>query len=79
MADATARRKPRDFQLSARRRIFTPTRVPQGASDSAVHFHAQMTSCLHELLHRAVLTRIDDVLIHAKGSDGFLDNLMRFL
>ncbi|OWZ14581.1 hypothetical protein PHMEG_00011920 [Phytophthora megakarya] len=56
----------------------TPTRVPQGASDSAVHFQAQMNDVLKELLFKNVLVWIDDVLLFAQTPGAFLDNLERF-
>ncbi|OWZ04566.1 hypothetical protein PHMEG_00023512, partial [Phytophthora megakarya] len=58
--------------------VFTPTRVPQGASDSAVHFQAQMNEVLKDLLFRSVLVWIDDVLLYAQSADEFLANLKRF-
>ncbi|KAF4128207.1 RNase H-like domain found in reverse transcriptase [Phytophthora infestans] len=58
--------------------VFTPTRVPQGATDSAVHFQAQMSDILKDLLPRSVLVWIDDVLLYARSAGDFLENLERF-
>eukprot|EP00644_Phytophthora_capsici_P012504 jgi/Phyca11/122030/e_gw1.46.463.1 len=58
--------------------VFTPTRVPQGATDSAVHFQAQINDILKDLLFRSVLVWIDDVLLYAQSAGAFLENLERF-
>ncbi|KAE9358743.1 hypothetical protein PF008_g2540 [Phytophthora fragariae] len=58
--------------------VFTPTRVPQGASDSAVHFQAQMNDILKDLLFRSVLVWIDDVLLFAQSAGAYLKNLEQF-
>lgn len=59
--------------------VFTPTRVPQGAMDSAVHFQSQVNDCFRDMLHRSVLTWIDDVLLHATTARLYLVELRRFL
>eukprot|EP00644_Phytophthora_capsici_P012184 jgi/Phyca11/119395/e_gw1.38.469.1 len=59
--------------------VYTPTRVPQGASDSAVHFQAQMNDVLKDLLFRSVLVWIDDVLLFAHTAGAYLENLEKFL
>ncbi|POM72870.1 Hypothetical protein PHPALM_10354 [Phytophthora palmivora] len=58
--------------------VFTPTRVPQGASDSAVHFQAQMNEVLKDILFHSVLVWIDDVLLYATTPRAFLENLSKF-
>ncbi|KAE8978399.1 hypothetical protein PR001_g24855 [Phytophthora rubi] len=58
--------------------VFTPTRVPQGASDSAVHFQAQMNDVLKDLLFRSVFVWIDDVLLYARTAGEYLENLSAF-
>ncbi|POM67139.1 Hypothetical protein PHPALM_16894 [Phytophthora palmivora] len=58
--------------------VFTPTMVPQGASDSAVHFQAQMNDVLKDNLFHSVLVSIDDVLLYATTPGAFLENLSKF-
>ncbi|GMF44352.1 unnamed protein product [Phytophthora fragariaefolia] len=58
--------------------VFTPTRVPHGASDSAVYFQAQMNEVLKEILFKNVLVWIDDGLLFAQTPGAFLDNLEQF-
>lgn len=58
--------------------IFTPRRVPQGASDSAVYFQLQMGDVLRDMLHRAALVWIDNVLLHAHDARAYLRNLEDF-
>ncbi|KAG2779695.1 hypothetical protein PC129_g17799 [Phytophthora cactorum] len=36
------------FSFETEDGVFTPTRVPKGASDSAVHFQEQMNAVLEE-------------------------------
>ncbi|KAE8901511.1 hypothetical protein PF010_g12839 [Phytophthora fragariae] len=58
--------------------VFTPTRVPQGASDSALHFQAQMQECFRSLLYNAALVWIDDILLFARSPGEFLEKLRAF-
>jgi transposase InsO family protein len=58
--------------------VFTPTRVPQGAADSALHFQAQMHDCFREQLYQSVLIWIDDVLLWASSPGDFIERLRVF-
>ncbi|GLD95516.1 hypothetical protein PINS_up004193 [Pythium insidiosum] len=58
--------------------VFTPTRVPQGAADSALHFQLQMHAVFRELLYESVLVWIDDVLLFASSPADFIDRLRVF-
>ncbi|OWZ05895.1 LOW QUALITY PROTEIN: hypothetical protein PHMEG_00021933 [Phytophthora megakarya] len=58
--------------------VVTPTRVPQGASDSALHFQAQMQDCFWSLLYNAALVWIDDILLFARSPGVFLEKLRAF-
>eukprot|EP00644_Phytophthora_capsici_P019273 jgi/Phyca11/132444/e_gw1.167.22.1 len=58
--------------------VFTPTRVPQGACDSALHFQLQMHACFQEMLYTAVLIWIDDILLFARSKDEYLNQLEKF-
>ncbi|GMF50338.1 unnamed protein product [Phytophthora fragariaefolia] len=66
------------FSFVAEDGVFTPTRVPQGASDSAVHFQAQMNDILKDLLFRSMLVWIDVVLLFAQSAGALLKNLEQF-
>ncbi|GMF38278.1 unnamed protein product [Phytophthora fragariaefolia] len=58
--------------------VFSPLRVPQGATDSALHFQAQMQTVLAPMIPRNVICWIDDILIFAKDMDSFLAALQEF-
>lgn len=57
--------------------VYTPTRVPQGCTDAAIHFQATMTECFEELLYSCLLIWIDDLLLYADDIDSYLDNMQR--
>ncbi|KAE9042606.1 hypothetical protein PR002_g3826 [Phytophthora rubi] len=58
--------------------VFTPTRVPQGASDSATHFQLQMQDCFRDMLYDNLLVWIDDLLLFAKTPEEYLAKLREF-
>lgn len=58
--------------------VFTPLRVPQGASDSTMFFQLQMNDCFRTMLFDSVLVWIDDVLLFAKSPSEFIENLRLF-
>ncbi|GMF16394.1 unnamed protein product [Phytophthora lilii] len=58
--------------------VFTPTRVPQGACDSALHFQLQVHACFQEMLYTAVLIWIDGILLYARSKDEYLEKLEQF-
>ncbi|OWZ15876.1 Retrovirusrelated Pol Polyprotein from transposon 297 [Phytophthora megakarya] len=47
------------FSFVTEEGVFTPTRVPQGTSDSATHFQLQMQDCFREMLYESVLTHVE--------------------
>uniref|UniRef100_H3GR27 Reverse transcriptase domain-containing protein n=1 Tax=Phytophthora ramorum TaxID=164328 RepID=H3GR27_PHYRM len=47
------------------RGIFTPTRVPQGCTDAALHFQSTVEEVLKDYLHVCVLVWIADLLAYA--------------
>ncbi|OWZ07849.1 LOW QUALITY PROTEIN: hypothetical protein PHMEG_00019703 [Phytophthora megakarya] len=57
--------------------VYTPTRVSQGAMDSALHFQSQMQRVLAELIPHNAQVWID-VLIYAKTGGEFIDVIRRF-
>ncbi|POM71410.1 Hypothetical protein PHPALM_12030 [Phytophthora palmivora] len=48
--------------------VFTPLRVPEGASDSAMHFQLQMHECFQEMLYDSVLVWVDNVMLFSTNS-----------
>eukprot|EP00918_Siedleckia_nematoides_P062519 GHVU01136307.1.p1 GENE.GHVU01136307.1~~GHVU01136307.1.p1 ORF type:complete len:668 (+),score=-0.47 GHVU01136307.1:287-2005(+) len=48
--------------------VFTPTRVPQGASCSVAYFQATMEKVFQPLLRKGLLVYLDDLLIYAMWS-----------
>lgn len=47
------------------KKVYTPTRVPQGCTDAALHFQATLEIVLGSLLYKNVLVWIDDILLYA--------------
>ncbi|OWZ10999.1 hypothetical protein PHMEG_00016043 [Phytophthora megakarya] len=58
--------------------IYTPTRVPQGVTDSALRFQNQIQFVFDPLLYITVLILIDDVILFAKILDEFMCLLREF-
>ncbi|KAG2773180.1 hypothetical protein PC129_g17227 [Phytophthora cactorum] len=59
--------------------VYTPTRVPQGAMDSALHFQSQVQTKLAPLIPHSALVWVDDVIIlFAPTVDDFLQTLRAF-
>ncbi|KAE8955777.1 hypothetical protein PF011_g31695 [Phytophthora fragariae] len=56
--------------------VYTPTRVPQGAVDFAIHF--QMQDAMAPMLQRNALVWVDDVIIFAPTVEEFLQALKEF-
>ncbi len=58
--------------------IYSPTRVPQGCTDAALHFQATMEECFKELLYSQLLIWIDDMLLFGETIEEYLDALGKF-
>ncbi|POM66820.1 Hypothetical protein PHPALM_17266 [Phytophthora palmivora] len=56
-------------------KVFTPTRVPQGCCDAALHFQVMMETCFKKLLYKHLLIWIDDLLLYAATVDTYLEKL----
>jgi hypothetical protein len=56
-------------------KVFTPTRVPQGCCDAALHFQLTMENCFRKLLYKHLLIWIDDLLLYANNVDTYLEKL----
>ncbi|GMF25827.1 unnamed protein product [Phytophthora fragariaefolia] len=75
------RAKPRNQELMSfisEDTVYSPTRVPQGAMDSSVHFQNQMQKIFADVLYTSLLLWIDDILVHAKSARTLLDALRIF-
>ncbi|POM72578.1 Hypothetical protein PHPALM_10679 [Phytophthora palmivora] len=49
--------------------IFTPTRVPQGSTDAALHFQSTVEMVLGDLVNKCVIVWIDDLLVFANTQE----------
>ncbi|KAG6616303.1 uncharacterized protein IUM83_03561 [Phytophthora cinnamomi] len=58
--------------------VYTPTRVPQGAMDSALHFQSQVQAKLAPLIPHSALVWVDDVILFAPTIAEFLQTLRTF-
>ncbi|KAE8905997.1 hypothetical protein PF003_g10101 [Phytophthora fragariae] len=56
-------------------KVYTPTRVPQGCCDAALHFQVTMENCFKKLLYKHLLIWIDDLLLYAEDVDTYLEKL----
>uniref|UniRef100_H3GL52 Integrase catalytic domain-containing protein n=1 Tax=Phytophthora ramorum TaxID=164328 RepID=H3GL52_PHYRM len=54
------------------------TQSVKGASDSALHFQAQMQECFRSLLYNAALVWINDILLFARSPGEVLEKLRAF-
>eukprot|EP00918_Siedleckia_nematoides_P066316 GHVU01144213.1.p1 GENE.GHVU01144213.1~~GHVU01144213.1.p1 ORF type:complete len:2874 (+),score=227.32 GHVU01144213.1:1224-8624(+) len=63
------------FSLISQQGVFSPTRVPQGASCSVAYFQATMENLFAPVLRKGVLIYLDDILIYAKTLEEFYDIL----
>uniref|UniRef100_H3H5Q5 Reverse transcriptase domain-containing protein n=1 Tax=Phytophthora ramorum TaxID=164328 RepID=H3H5Q5_PHYRM len=61
------------------RGIFTPTRVPQGCTDAALHFQSTVEEVLKDYLHECVLVWIDDLLAYADTVMDLMDAIEAIL
>ncbi|GMF52091.1 unnamed protein product [Phytophthora fragariaefolia] len=59
--------------------VYTPTRVPQGAMDSALLFQSQVKAKLAPLISHSALVWVDDVILFAPTIAEFLQTLRTFL
>ena len=62
----------RYFAIVTDRGVWVPTRVPQGATDSAVYFQSIAEELFHEVNRKSMIIWLDDNLIHAESFDGML-------
>ncbi|KAE9082359.1 hypothetical protein PF005_g16446 [Phytophthora fragariae] len=53
--------------------VFTPTRVPQGSTDAALHFQFTVEMVLGELVNKCVIVWIDDLLVFADTEEELVD------
>ncbi|POM76223.1 Hypothetical protein PHPALM_6568 [Phytophthora palmivora] len=67
------------FSFSTGGAVYSPTRVPRGAMDSALHFQTQMQDVFRDMLYESVFIWIDDIALYAKDDYAYLDRLVAFL
>lgn len=68
------------FSFMTDREVFTPTRVPQGATGSVAYVQKSMCYIIGEdLLYRSVIPWLDDVLLWAASVHGLLRAVRLFL
>ena len=66
------------FSFMTDRGVFTPTRLPQGAVDSPIYFHACISEIFSDLIAEGkMLLWIDDGIVFAKSWDEFLGLMER--
>ncbi|KAE9062778.1 hypothetical protein PF010_g29265 [Phytophthora fragariae] len=58
--------------------VFTPNRMPQGATDSALHFQGEMQKVLAPLIPHSALVWVDDVILFAPTVEEFVRVLGQF-
>ncbi|GMF45514.1 unnamed protein product [Phytophthora fragariaefolia] len=58
--------------------VYTPTRVPQGATDSPIHFQSQMHEVFRDMLYENVIIWVDDIVVFAKPAEEFIAVLRKF-
>lgn len=58
--------------------VYTPTRVPQGAVDSALHFQSQMQEVYSRLLYNSMLIWIDGIAFFGQDDASYLETLKQF-
>ncbi|KAG2910797.1 hypothetical protein PC117_g19308 [Phytophthora cactorum] len=51
------------------RGVFTPTRVPQGSTDAALHFQSTVEMALGDLVNKSVIVWIDALLVFAETAE----------
>ncbi|KAF1313127.1 hypothetical protein FI667_g17682, partial [Globisporangium splendens] len=66
------------FSFMTEDAVYIPTRVPQGAVDSALHFQTQMQEVFGDILYDSVLIWIDDIALYATDDETYLLKLEEF-
>ncbi|OWZ19511.1 LOW QUALITY PROTEIN: hypothetical protein PHMEG_0006246 [Phytophthora megakarya] len=56
-------------------KIFTPRRVPQGCSDTAIHFQQAMEKCFEVLHYKHLLFWIDDMLLFTDDIESYMEKM----
>lgn len=66
------------FTFMTHEGMYTPTRVPMGASDAVAYCQSAVQLMFHELLYHGILAWLDDVLGYASSEDSLLDIMESF-
>ena len=68
------------FSFMTPKGVYMPLRIPQGAVDSPIYFHSQISHIFKDLIEeKKMILWIDDVLLFAKTWDEYLALVERFL
>eukprot|EP00918_Siedleckia_nematoides_P046853 GHVU01102683.1.p1 GENE.GHVU01102683.1~~GHVU01102683.1.p1 ORF type:complete len:657 (-),score=52.90 GHVU01102683.1:1306-3051(-) len=67
------------FSVVTRHGVFTPLRVPQGASCSPAYFQSTMENAFRRILRKGLLIYLDDLLVYAKTKAEFLKLIAELL
>lgn len=59
--------------------VFEPVRILMGLKTAPAYFQQQIALMLHQLIHDICELYIDDVIIHGRTEEEFLENLQRVL
>ncbi|OWZ00833.1 LOW QUALITY PROTEIN: hypothetical protein PHMEG_00027895 [Phytophthora megakarya] len=60
------------FSIKTDEGVYTPTRVPWGAVDSAMHFQSTMQEGFGDMMNQNLLVYVDDVVLYAPTDEEFL-------
>ncbi|DBA03705.1 TPA: hypothetical protein N0F65_004122, partial [Lagenidium giganteum] len=63
------------FSFMTNDTVYTPLRVPQGATDSPIHFQNQMQEVFRDMLYENLLVWVDDIVLFAKTCEEFVSVL----
>ncbi|OWZ15800.1 hypothetical protein PHMEG_00010493 [Phytophthora megakarya] len=60
------------FSIKTDEGVFTPTRLPQGTVDAAMHFQSTMQEVFGDMMNHNLLVYVDDVVLYAPTHEEFL-------
>ena len=63
------------FSFSTHDKVFTPTRVPQGATDSVMYFTQAINNIFRDKIRKGVLPWLDDLLVYADTLEELYERL----
>ncbi|CAI5746326.1 unnamed protein product [Peronospora destructor] len=66
------------FSIVTEDGVYTPTRVPQGVTDSAIHYQNHMHTVYSPLVYDNLLVWINDIIVFAQTREEFVDKIRHF-